>query len=176
MFFKKKAKGQHNIIKIAGIISGEDDIVMKEAAECVASPEMFFKKHIEKYQERGIEVMVDSSQIQWLGLVDILDKYHYVCERDWSDEKEDFFYFVRQLKGMNRYQLPLEEEWLEEDGDVAEWCTVLDEKWEGKRVCMAALDIESDSYVLFPCKLEELEELGGYGEEIGHRIDFAKDM
>ena len=31
-------------------------------------------------------------------MVDTLEKYNYVCERDWKDEFEDFIYFLSNLK------------------------------------------------------------------------------
>lgn len=37
------------------------------------------------------------------------------------------------------------------------WCKILDEKWAEYGFCVGAIDIDSDSYVMFFCKREILK-------------------
>ena len=90
------------------------------------------------------------------------------------DELEDFSYFVQNLHGFQKLGLELNPDWLDEDEDISAWCGVLTEKWEG--VCAAAIDIDSDSYVLFPTAAAQLADLQRLAGEIGHRIDAAERM
>lgn len=164
------------LLEIARLISDGDQEVMAEAAECVSDPKRYFEVHIEQYEERGAEDSDDLELIQWLGLVDILEGRGWVCERDWKDELEDFLYFMGNLTGMTSNRLPLERAWFDSQGDIRQWCQILDEKWAPREACAAALDMDSDSYVLFPCKKSDLEELKACAAAIGRRIDLAALM
>ena len=167
---------RQTILEIARIISDGDQEVMGEAAECVSDPKRYFEVHIDRYEERGIEDSDDLELIQWLGLVDILESRGWVCERDWKDELGDFLHFMGKLTGMAANRLSLEREWFDEDGDIQQWCRILDGKWSAREICTAALDLESDCYVLFPCKKSDLEELRHLAGSIHRRIDLAARM
>ena len=103
--------------------------------------------------------------------MDILEEHGYVCERDWKDEKPDFLYFLRGLRGIERLNLEVDGDWLEEDGDVQAWCDAVTEKWEPRQCRVAAIGIDSDSYVLFPCTEGERERLGALADRLGQTID-----
>ena len=171
-----EARYRQPILEIARLISDGDQEVMGEAAECVSDPKRYFEVHIDRYEERGIEDSDDLELIQWLGLVDILESRGWVCERDWKDELGDFLHFMGTLAGMAANRLSLEREWFDEDGDIPQWCRILDGKWSAREICAAALDLESDCYVLFPCKKSDLEELRRLAGAIHRRIDLAARM
>ena len=162
------------MLEIAAIISNGDEAVLQEVAACTSDPAGYFAAHQERYEERGVDAPDDLGLVQWLGLVDILEEHGWVCERDWKDELEDFSYFVQNLHGFQQLGLELDPDWLDEDEDISAWCGVLTEKWEG--VCVAAIDIDSDSYVLFPTSTAQLADLQRLAGEIGHRIDAAERM
>ena len=162
------------LTEIAQIISGGDEAVLQEVAACAQDPKGWFAAHQERYEERGVDAPDDLGLVQWLGLVDILEDRGWVCERDWKDELEDFSYFVRNLKGFQALGLELAEDWLDGDEDVPAWCAVLAEKWKAQGVRMACIDIDSDSYVLFPVSTEQMCKLQTLAEEIGHCIDYVE--
>ena len=162
------------LTEIAQIISGGDEAVLQEVAACAQDPKGWFESHQERYGERSVDSSDDPDLVQWLGLVDILEAHSWVCERDWKDELEDFLYFLQQLKGCQALQLTLDPDWFDEDDDISTWCGILSENWEG--VCVAAIDIDSDSYVLFPVAFPQLAQLQKLAEEIGHRIVAAERM
>lgn len=51
---------------------------------------------------------------------------------------------------------------------------ILDDKWRKQGIGIYAFDIDSDSYVLFPCKTQEFSKLRAYAKQLGFRIDYAK--
>ena len=53
---------------------------------------------------------------------------------------------------------------------------ILDDKWRKQGIGIYAFDIDSDSYVLFPCKTQEFSKLRAYAKQLGFRIDYAKNM
>lgn len=179
---KVDSKVEKNFIKIAEIVSNNDKVVMDEVKECLSDPEKYLKDNAERYGERGIyiveleDIIDDISELEWIGLVDILDINDYVCERDYKDELEDFVYFMSNLKGVKENNLIVDEEWFDEEDGITEWCEILDEKWEEQDYCVAAFDIDSDSYVLFPCSIEDFKLLQKYADEAEYRIDLGKEM
>lgn len=164
------------LLEIAQIISAGDRAVLEPLNSCTDDPAGYFAAHRETYEERGVDAAEDLAQIQWLALVDILEEHGYVCERDWKDEKPDFLYFLRGLHGMERLNLEVEADWLEESGDIPAWCGVIAEKWSPRPCRVAAIGIDSDNYVLFPCTDGELERLRALAGQMGQSIDCVEKM
>lgn len=167
--------------KIGNLISGGDEKVLQELKECSAEPLEYFKKHREQYEERGLSAEEDAAEcdevyLQWLGMADCLLANNYVCELDWKCEKEDFLYFFSALKGMETYGMSIEADWFDEEGSIDEWCGIIDEKWKTKEMCVAALDIDSDSYVIFPVPVKDMEPLVHWACRLGWNIAYAKEM
>ncbi len=162
---------RETLIEIGRIISDGDEAVLEELTACAADPAAYFAAHEEQYRERAIDSPEEPDLIRWIGMVDILEARNFVCERDWKDEKEDFFYFFSNLAGIRRLQLEMDPDWLDEDGDIEQWCGILDEKWSSRQCCAAAIGIDSDSFVLFPCTLAQLERLRGLAETTDYSIE-----
>ncbi len=84
------------IIKIAKIISNDDTDVIKDINVCINDTDTYFKNNTVDYDERGItpedweEGEIEEDRIRWLGMIDILQKYGYVCEVDTSEFLKDF--------------------------------------------------------------------------------------
>ena len=164
------------LVEIAQAISGGDAAVLKDISACTEDPLAWFEAHQDRYEERSVDSDSDVELIQWLGLVDILEEHGWVCERDWKDELEDFSYFVQNLHGFQKLGLELDPDWLDEDEDISAWCGVLTEKWAVQGVRIAAIGIDSDSYVLFPATAPQFDELQRLAGEIDQCIDAAERM
>ena len=152
----------------------EDSSVRSAIETCIASPWDYFDENIDRYDDRGIEDDESEDTIVWIGIADELIESGNAIELDWKAELEDFTYFMKELA--DQKNLPLQYECLYEDGDIPSWCKVLDEKWEEAGFCVGAMDIDSDSYVMFICSRETLTELTQLGQKVGFRFDFAKNM
>lgn len=171
----KDSKCENNLLAIGMAISNDDTQVKAELETCINDTKAYFLENKERFEERGIsEAALD--EIRWISLVDILEINGYVCERDWQDELDDFVYFVEKLKGVASRKLALDLQWFKEEDDVSTWCEMLDEKWAEKGICIAGIDIGSDSYVLFPYETEKLGELSRLAEGLERRIVMAKTM
>lgn len=163
---------------IAAIISNNDGLVLEKVKDCLKDTEAYFKKYADVFSERGIDEVdeLSSRELQRVALVDILAENLYVCERDWRDELDDFLYFVGELKETKARALPLKAEWFNGNGDISEWSAVIDTEWKPFGMCLAVIDIESDCYVLFPCKIDKLNELETLAKAVSYRIDYAKNF
>lgn len=162
------------LAEIARLISYGDEAVLQEVSACTADPQAWFAAHQDRYEERGVLSGGDLELVQWLGLADILEEHGCVCERDWKDEKEDFIFFVQNLKGFREQSLVLDPAWLDGEDDIPAWCHVLAEKWSSQEVRMAAIDMDSDSYVLFPVPSGQFPALQKAAREIGRTIHYVE--
>ena len=64
--------------------------------------------------------------------------------------------------------------WLDGEDDIPAWCHVLAEKWSSQEVRMAAIDMDSDSYVLFPVPSGQFPALQKAAREIGRTIHYVE--
>ena len=164
------------VAELARMISSGDEAVLRDITACTEDPAGWFASHHERYEERSVDSPDDPDLVQWLGLVDILEEHGWVCERDWKDELEDFSYFVQNLRSFSALNLELDPDWFDEDEDIPAWCGILTDKWAAQGVRMAAIGIDSDSYVLFPVTSSQFETLQKLAGQIGHCIDYAEQM
>lgn len=79
-------------------------------------------------------------------------------------------YFMQELKGVKDNHLPLDKDWFDEEEEITDWCGIIDSKWVLQDMCVAAIDIGSDSYVMFICNINVLHKLLQYAEETEYRI------
>ncbi|MDE7425327.1 MAG: hypothetical protein K2N51_16845 [Lachnospiraceae bacterium] len=167
---------KQELLKIMECVTDGNKELIKELEDCITDTINYYKSHQEVFKEWGIEKDEEEEWIQWIALVDILERENYVAGRDWKDEKEDFLYYIGNLNGIKSKGLKIDSNWLDEDGEITEWLEILDEKWEKEGIAMFAFDIDSDSYELFPCAIEKFEQLEEWAEEAGFRIAYGKDM
>lgn len=173
---KPQKEIRHEILEIAGIISDQDKKVMDELKECISDTRTYIASHVDMSEEWGLDACSNEKDVLRSALLYVLEEYNFVCVRDWKDEKDDFIYFVRDLEGFKKSGLSLEADWLDEKGSIAGWSRILDIQWENKDFCLAAIDIESDCYVLFVCNKNKLQYLQKLSEPVGYKIDYAKEI
>lgn len=153
--------------------------VLDEVTKCVYYTQEYLLEHKEQYYDRGLLADDEEDDIGtlWLcGFVDILSEYQYVCELDWKTELEDFIYSVASLKGVLARGLSMDSQWSSEEEDISQWCKVLLEKWGRSDLCFAGIDMEGDSYVIFPYDTTKLPALKRCAQKAGFRIDLVENM
>lgn len=163
------------VIKTAGLIACGDKEVIYAVRDMVISPMEYFAVHREEYLERGIDDWSNLEVVVWFGMVDILLRHHYATERDYKDEKEDFVYFLASLNNVKQNGLTVNPDILDEDESITWWCAAIDGEWEAAGYCMGCIDINSDSYVLFPAKISLMDRLYHYATCLGYSIVYAGD-
>lgn len=171
-----KRQFENSLLEIVRMVSFDDADTLKSAQECVSDTKGYCKNHGTDYEDRGMSEDDEITFLQWIGCIDLLLQNRFVCECDWKEEKDNFVFQIDDLRGMQLLSLKIEGKWFDENQEITEWCAKLEEKWKKSDVVMAAFDIESDSYVMFPCKRCNLETLSELAEEFGYRIDYAKNM
>ena len=152
----------------------EDGSIHDAIENCLESPWSYFEENIDRYDERGIDEDETEDTIIWLGIADELIDANEAVELDWNPELEDFSYFMKSLA--DKKNLQMEDDWFDEEDTITNWCSILDRRWEIEGFCVGGIDIDSDSYVLFICKVETLKELREWSNRIDQRIDHAKNL
>ncbi len=146
-----------------------DEALLQELFACFENPTEYYTLHRGELEERSIS-SEDNRGICWLTLVNRMEDAGLFCELDWKEELSEFIGWMEQLAESRG--LPVQPEWFSEEGEIPDWCAVLEEKWRPYGYLVGGVDIDSDSYVLFPCPCGEFEELKALAAEAGHRIVF----
>ena len=152
----------------------DNQTAISKLARCFDSPKTYFDENAERYDERCIEADEEKDKIVWIAIVDELTESGDVIELDW---KEGFEEFIAQMKNLaDNNNLDLQENRLNKGVNIPAWCEILDEEWNSQGFCVGAMDIDSDSFVMFVCGRETLENLMALGKKVNQRFDFAKNM
>ena len=152
----------------------DDKDFLQNMDRCFCHPREYFKDNADRYEERGITNRDATDTFVWIALTDELLESGAAIELDWKEEKEEFLSSIEGLA--NEKDLVVDDVLLDDEGDIPSWCKELDDRWMKDGYCVAGIDIDSDSYVLFICKTDNLRKLTELAKSINHRIDFAKNM
>ena len=166
---------QYSVKDITDIIAPGDDLVEYFMADLTSNPMKFFDESHYELEERSVQ-REDEDSVIWLGMVEVLLEQGYACELDYKESLDEFVASVKSLKGAERLGLSMDEAWFDPEKDVPDWCKTLDDQWKGNGCCMGFIDIDSDSYVIFPCTLSELDDLQEIASDIDHWITYVADQ
>lgn len=176
--FKKKPESpklpeNEAFYEIFSFISEKDPAVSAETDRCLTEPKSFAKSHENDFIERCVHIdKAEDNELKWLGCTDILIRNGYACELDYSCELSDFIFSVNGLKALKTNGIELCEEDFDESGDITQWLAQ-NRELQACGMCFGAVDIDSDSYVIFAVKSEKLEKLKELAKISGHHIDHA---
>ena len=186
------------LLKIAQLISNNDSDVIIEVEECIDDIQKYVATHLEEYEDRSMTLEDDSEEdLQWLGMVNCLIRNNYVYETDDNVQITEFGWDLKNLCGFKEYGLSLDSKFLDvdygvdrydineddeevfdydeeedfiEDDNIIGWCKYLDNKWADENVCIGMININSDSYIIFPIDCDVLEELEDLADSIDRHI------
>ena len=152
----------------------DDKDFLQNMDRCFCHPREYFKDNVDRYEERGITNRDAIDTFVWIAVADEMLESGIATELDWKEEKDEFLSSIEELANENN--LVVDDSMLDDEGDIPSWCKELDDRWMKDGYCIAGIDIDSDSYVLFICKTDNLKKLTEFAKSINHRIDFAKNM
>lgn len=163
---------ENELLEIVRIVSFGDEEILEKAREYIENTEGYCRK----YSEDFVSMEEDVSLIRWNRCIDLLISHEDACVCDWKAEAEDFFFAVSSLRRIRYLSLKISEKWFQKELSVDKWCEVLDEKWKKQDCVMAAFDMDSDFYVMFPCRKNDFIRLSELADRTGQRIDLAGNM
>ncbi len=166
-------------LEIAELLMYNDEKAIGEANKCIFNLAEYLSEHEDEYNKRSLNKDSGKDTLKWIGIVDCLIRNNYAVELGHNCEKAKFIYKLKKLKGIEKLHLtitPAMENAMLETGDICDWCGYLDSAWSEKGICIGAIDIDSDSYVIFPINVEKLNKISSLANSIKHRITYAQIM
>ena len=169
---KPKAMTNDEIFEnIFGGISNADEEVKAGIKSCLENIRLYCLKNPDGFDNRGLDVSkTPEFTLKWIGCVDILIKNGYAAEIDNSVDFKDFYAFFAGLKIVSQRSILPDENDIYLDYDPISWFNCIDRVWAKSGMCVGGIDIDSDSYVFFPCTVEQLAILSENADKAGRKI------
>lgn len=149
------------------------DILGLNIDDCryIDDPRAYYNENRDVFIERGIEDNTDDETIIWFGIVNEMISTGKVIEFDWKEELDEFIYGIERIAPKS---LLINNAVLDESEDITKWAQIITESWSDHVI--ASIDIDSDSYVTFVCKKDELKLLSDAANKTNHRIALTQNM
>ena len=176
---KKDAKVNFDEVykEIFSIIADHHESIVEEVAYCIENPRIFAKKNDELFDARGVNSQTAAEfKIKWLGCVEIMLRHGCAVEFDHNVDFDTFYERFGELDVVkSRGVLPSDDD-IYLDYGINNWFAAIDRCWMKSGLCVGAVDIDSDSYVVFVCTAEQLDQLGRLAEKVARRIVRAREL
>lgn len=158
-------------------ISNSDEKVRAEIEKCLENIRLYSLKNSDKFEERGLDISKDSEYtLKWFGCIDILIDNGYAAEFDYKTDFEDFYDLLGKLKIVSQRGILPSEDDIYLDYEPNGWLSCIDSRWAKAGLCVGGIDIDSDSYVIFICTVEQLDKLSKLASESGRKICRAREL
>ena len=185
------------ILKIASIISNNDDDVLAEITDNISNIKLHAKEHLEDFEARNAPLKYTSYEdFNWAVAINILIRNNYIIQCPFQTNIIDFGWEIRSLRTFKEYGLFLDGKFVEDDIElstydydeddeydtyddetnysdedgIVEWCKTLDNKWFDEDICIGMIDISENVFTLFLACEEDLETLEDLADNIGKII------
>ncbi len=163
--------------EIFTIIADHDEGVISEVLYCIDNPRIFSKKNDDLFDERGINGQTASEfKIKWIGCVEIMLRHGCAVEFDHNVSFDDFYEGFGKLKLVEQRGILPKDDDIYLDYELTNWVSCIDRIWAKSGLCVGCIDIDSDSYVLFVCTVEQLTKLSKLAEDVGRKITRAAEV
>lgn len=160
-----------NYLKFAEIITFSDKIVLEQLTKLFTDTNTFLAENSHHFENRDIDVANEHQEIIYLiAFVDILIENGYAEEFDWKCLLEDFEYLLMDLKQFKYHFSSCQFPQLDETDELPYWAGIINSNWQKHQVAIMSIDIDSDSYVLFPVSVKYIEYLEEHSNNINQTI------
>ncbi|MBQ3565599.1 MAG: hypothetical protein IJA12_00320 [Oscillospiraceae bacterium] len=164
--FSKKTEEEKDlsfIKEIAGLITENDENVMKHVHLCISNP----TEYECQYEMRGTEK--NDPNFNWLCMIDELEEGGWLFSADYKSEPEDILWGLSQLKSYHLIEKYIPEIDLTKIDDAETLAQEINLAVNDAFVCMIYID--SDSYELIIVTHEVYEKISAIAENNGHSIE-----
>lgn len=128
--------------------------------------------HTQHFLKRAAPKRAEEIEDAWEALYEELLMRGRALELDWKSDRETFLDAVQKLTaGM---EFPLDETMLDESESIPVWSGVLNASWSTH--VLAAMDMNSDSYVLLVLTKEDFARAAELAKTLLHRIAPTEEM
>ena len=168
---------EHPLYQIAQCITNGNPFVLYDVQDSISNCEAYYKAHERDYKERGIyeeDCEEEPLEICWIGLADSLKRNGYAIEIARDESALTLADRLARCELIRANSSLLNKGWFSKEEGILEGCRTLNKKWRGQGFCLVIMDIHCDSYVFFPCKEKELENLQNLAAEMEYLICHSK--
>lgn len=179
--FKSKNNDGNNsdsiCLSIFSAIADNDEHTVSDLKYCIENPKLFAKKNEELYDARGINYLTAPEYtIKWIGCVEILLRYNFAKEFDVSVDFDDFYADMGEIRIVKDKNILPPDDSIYLDYGIDKWLACIDHCWSKLGMCAGGIDINSDSYVVFVCTSEKLDELSKLAQKASKKICHASTL
>lgn len=173
----KRSASRYTLFDITDIIAPDDSAVRQHMEEITADPLKYYAEHYD-VSDIDPDYAPDADEKKWLCMAWMLIEqgYAYEADHDMEPERKDFAAWISGLHGTKKHALVIDANALEEEPYIPAWCQGVDEQWKEQGFCLGCIGIESESYVLFPSRTEELMRLSEIASDMCYLITYGAEM
>ena len=143
------------LIKVAKRITCNDKDIMNVVLQSLESPKDFCQMEIKAVSEKKYDYqqLLDwyeeeksITNFKKMVMLYAIGNSNYVAGFDWKDDLETFLWKMKELRCLKQHNLPINDSSLTSDGDISQWCLIINEQWKPLGFQIIFIDADSDEY------------------------------
>lgn len=143
------------LIKVAKRITCNDKDIMNVVLQSLESPKDFCQMEIKAASEKKYDYqqLLDwyeeeksITNLKKIVMLYAIGNSNYVAGFDWKDDLETFLWKMKELRCLKQHNLPINDSSLTSDGDISQWCLIINEQWKPLGFQIIFIDADSDEY------------------------------
>lgn len=143
------------LIKVAKRITCNDKDIMNVVLQGLESPKDFCQMEIKAASEKKYDYqqLLDwyeeeksITNLKKMVMLYVIGNSNYVAGFDWKDDLETFLWKMKELRCLKQHNLPINDSSLTSDGDISQWCLLINEQWKPLGFQIMFIDADSDEY------------------------------
>ena len=143
------------LIKVAKRITCNDKDIMNVVLQSLESPKDFCQMEIKAASEKKYDYqqLLDwyeeeksITNLKKIVMLYAIGNSNYVAGFDWKDDLETFLWKMKELQCLKQHNLPINDSSLTSDGDISQWCLLINEQWKPLGFQIIFIDADSDEY------------------------------
>lgn len=143
------------LIKVAKRITCNDKDIMNVVLQSLESPKDFCQMEIKAASEKKYDYqqLLDwyeeeksITNFKKMVMLYAIGNSNYVAGFDWKDDLETFLWKMKELRCLKQHNLPINDSSLTSDGDISQWCLIINEQWKPLGFQIIFIDADSDEY------------------------------
>ena len=108
--------------------------------------------------------------LKWMGCIDIAIKNGFAVEVKDDNDFDGFYEKIGGLKFVQKRNNLPDEDSIYLDYSLSSWVKNIDFCWSKSGMCMGGIDLGDETFVIFPCTLEQITKLSSLAEKSGRKI------
>ena len=176
LFSKLKSHGGNSdndeiYTEIFRTITDNDCKAMEEISECISAVKIYANENPGFYDSHNVNTSTGGEyMLKWMGCIDIAIKNGFAVEVKDDNDFDGFYEKIGGLKFVQKRNNLPDEDSIYLDYSLSSWVKNIDFCWSKSGMCMGGIDLGDETFVIFPCTLEQITKLSSLAEKSGRKI------